>query len=247
MSALNAKSPHQEPEIAAPLRCLVPLLLAGALAVPGSAMAQARSAANEVFDNPFLAIGVNPASGIVTGYLSALYTAPGRTEVCKFVFHGHMTPAGTAKLAIQDAVSDNDNWPPSAGRAFTLLTSAKGKLRIDLPAALAPGECEWIIGMLAGPNVAPVKDAYVVTVDTGPPGDWIAVATIAVKRAFFHDAPDANRVRKAYLVAGDVAYVLEERPGWYRVRYTHAKRESTGWIRRADTFQWRQDLIRSHN
>jgi len=169
------------------------------------------------------------------------------SNVCKFVLRGVMTPAGTARLALQDAVVDNDNGSPSAGGEFALLTAAKGKLRIDLPAALAPGECEWIIGMLAGPNVAPVKDAYVMTVNTGPAGDSIAVAMIAAKRAFYHDAPDARSVRKAYLVAGDVAYVLAERPGWYRVRYTHAKRESTGWIRRADTFEWRQDLIRSHN
>lgn len=239
MPVPNVKSTHLRP-----LCGLLSLLLASALAAPGLASAQARSVANALFDNPFVAIGVNPASGVVTGYLSALYTAPGRTEVCKFVFHGHMTPAGTARLAIQDAVVDNDNGPPGAGGEVALLTAAKGKLRIDLPAALAPGECEWIIGMLAGPNVAPVKNAYVVTVDTGPAGDWIAVTMIAAKRAFFHDAPDARSVRKAYLVAGDVAYVLEERPGWYRVRYTHVKRESTGWIRRADTFQWRQDLIR---
>ena len=51
-------------------------------------MAQARSAANEVFNNPFVAVGINPATGVVTGYVSALYTAPGRTEVCKFVFGG---------------------------------------------------------------------------------------------------------------------------------------------------------------
>lgn len=36
--------------------------------------------------NPFVAVGVNPATHVVTGYVAALLTAPGKTEACKFVF-----------------------------------------------------------------------------------------------------------------------------------------------------------------
>lgn len=45
-----------------------------------------QSAKSDMWDNPFLAYGYNPNSKVVTGYLAALRTAPGRTDVCKLVF-----------------------------------------------------------------------------------------------------------------------------------------------------------------
>lgn len=188
-----------------------------------------------------MAVGFNPATGIVTGYLSALYSAPGRADACKFVFRGALTASGTARLSIKDVVPENENGPASTMEGeFALLTTAKGKLRIDLPVSLAPGDCDWIIGMMEGPRVSTNGRTFVVTADTGPASDWVAVATIAAKRAFFHDAPDIRSIRKSFLVAGDVTDVTEEKPGWYRVRFTHAEKQTTGWIKISDTFQFQQ-------
>lgn len=68
--------------------------------------------------------------------------------------------------------------------------------------------------------------------------DWIGIAAIRSKRALFYGGPDTAAVRKSFLVAGDVVYITEEKPGWYRVRFTHAIRETTGWIKASDTVQF---------
>ncbi|MBA4155672.1 MAG: hypothetical protein C0512_15160 [Flavobacterium sp.] len=36
-----------------------------------------QSSQNEIFDNPFVVIGLNPNTKILTGYVAALRTAPG--------------------------------------------------------------------------------------------------------------------------------------------------------------------------
>lgn len=84
-------------------------LIAAIVAAPCQAAPDIHSAKNEFADNPFMAIGVNPRTNVVTGYFSALLTAPGKTDACKFVFHGSSTPEGKVRLAIKDAVAGNQD------------------------------------------------------------------------------------------------------------------------------------------
>lgn len=214
------------------------MVLAAAFASSCVAAPAIRSAGNAFSDNPFIAVGVNPATHVVTGYLSALLTAPGRTDACKFVFRGLVTPEGQARVSIRDAApaSPGDRGRPAAAAA--VLTAAGGTLRIDLPKPLAPGDCGWVLESVGEPHIAATATGFRITADGTANTDWIGVVAIRSRRAFFHEAPDAATVRKAFLVAGDVAYVMEEKTGWYRVRFTHAARETAGWIKAEDTVQF---------
>lgn len=51
-----------------------------------------QSAQNEIFGNPFIVTGFNPQTNMLTGYVSALRTSPGRTDECKFVFAATSPP-----------------------------------------------------------------------------------------------------------------------------------------------------------
>lgn len=213
-------------------------LLATTLMTSCFAAADIRSTANDFSDNPFIAIGVNPVTRVVTGYVSALRIVPGRTDVCKFVLRGALTASGKVLLSVKDAVLENQNEGALDGKEFAILTARQDTIQIDLLNALAPGDCDWILGWAGGPNISANSKGYSLSVDARSKADWIGVVVIRNKRAFFHNAPDSATVRKAFLVSGDVAYVIAEKTGWYHVRYTHALKETVGWIKVSDTIQF---------
>lgn len=46
------------------------------------------SGKNDVFENPFVAIGFNKANNVLTGSISIARTAPGETDECRILFSG---------------------------------------------------------------------------------------------------------------------------------------------------------------
>ena len=145
---------------------------------------------------------------------------------------------GKVFLSVKDALQPSQDNLRLQGKVFATLTAANDVIRIDLPDALLPADCDWVLDWVAGPHISTKPGAYVISFDARPKADWIGVVAIRSKRAFFHDVPDIAAVRKAFLVAGDVAYVTEELPGWYRVRFTHALKNTVGWIKVSDTIQF---------
>lgn len=215
------------------------MVMATALALPWTAASDVRSAKNDYFiDNPFIAIGVNPTTHVLTGYFSVVRIAPGRTDECKFVFRGAIVLDRKVRLSIKDAVLDNQNDVQQHPTEFATLTATNDAVHIDLPKSLAPGDCDWLLGWVGGPEILESEGGFDLAVHATPTQEWIGVAAIRSKRAFFHATPDEGTVRKAFVVAGNVVYVLEEKPGWFRVKFTHAARETTGWIKVADTVQF---------
>lgn len=220
------------------IKCLYGYLIAATVVVSSAAAINMHSGRNEFADNPFIAVGVNPTTNVVTGYFSSLLTAPGNTHACRFVFRGSLTPDSVVRLAIKDALPGNEGGVAQGGKDVALLTARKNAIKVDLPRLLAPGDCDWVLESMGGPYIETTARGYSLSVDTGPDSDWIGVAAIRSKRAYFHSAADAATVRKAFLVAGDVVYVMEEKAGWYRVRFTHALKETAGWIKISDTIQF---------
>lgn len=196
------------------------------------------SAKNDFTENPFVAVGVNPGTHTVTGYFSAHLTRPGKTDACKFAFRGVPDPDGRVRLTIRDAVPGTLSEPEKAGKDVAMLSAAEGTINIALPQSLAPGDCDWILQSVGSPTISTGKQGFMLSMPTETQSDYIGVATIRRKRASFHSAPSAATARKAFLVAGDMAYVTEEKPGWYRVRFTHALKETVGWIKASDTVQF---------
>lgn len=205
-----------------------------ALMAPCLAGESPRSGQSDYFANPYIAFGVDPRTQQVTGYVSAHRTGPGRTDSCEFMFRGRLSSDGKARLAIIDPLKEDPGSQGTAGIEAALLSVSNKTVKMHVPKSLAPGDCDWILEFLEGPNVTTTARALSISADIERSGAWIALARIRSKRAFFHRMPDTRTVRKAYVVAGDLVYVMEEKPGWYHVRYGDAAKASAGWVRASD-------------
>lgn len=67
--------------------------------------------------------------------------------------------------------------------------------------------------------------------------DWKSISVVSSKRAYFHSDTQPESKKKSFLVAGDSIYIYDEKPGWYFVKFRAGKKETTGWIKKADTIQ----------
>ncbi|TFV95237.1 hypothetical protein E4K72_18005 [Oxalobacteraceae bacterium OM1] len=64
--------------------------------------------------------------------------------------------------------------------------------------------------------------------------NWHAVSIVVKQRTYFHDAPDAKRRRKSYLVYGDCVGILEIRGEWKKVEFLSGNRAVIGWVNGPD-------------
>ena len=65
--------------------------------------------------------------------------------------------------------------------------------------------------------------------------DWKAISAVTSKRAYFHSDTQVENRENSFLVAGDPVYIYDEKPEWYFVKFQARKKETTGWIKMADT------------
>lgn len=190
------------------------------------------SGRSERSDNPFLAYGYNPKTQVITGYLAAFRTAPGRTDACKLVFKGHPNRLMVKYL--------EENWvygDQNQSDANVSITTKNNESFIKIPKIYLGGDCDWILPFKVGPRVVDTPDEVAVTMKVSNVGDWIGVYAISAKQAKVHSRPNSASVRKAYLVEGNVIYVYDEQPDWYFVQYDNGEKKTVGWIRKADTVQ----------
>lgn len=190
------------------------------------------SARTDIWEDPFLAYGYNPKTKVITGYLEAFRTAPGRTDACKLVFRGNAD-----RLTVKYR---ERTWVPGSDSKFGSGVSIKrerGELFLKFSKESLGGDCDWIIPFNVGQRVIDTADEVSVTMTAPRVGNWIGVFAISAKLAKFHSRPDSASVRNAHLVEGDVIYVYEERPDWYFVQFEEGKRKTVGWIKKSDTVQ----------
>lgn len=188
------------------------------------------SAKSDFPDNPFLAYGYNPKTKTVSGYLAAFRIAPGRTDECKLVFKGN---AGrlSVKYLEETWVAENER---DSGVSIRM---EKNEPYLRFYKDSMGGDCDWILPFKVGKRVHATADEVFVSVKVPVSGDWIGVYVINSKRAQFHSEPNSASLNKVYLVEGNVAYVYDEQPDWYFVRYNNGKGTTSGWIRKDDTVQ----------
>ena len=93
------------------------------------------SGKNEVFDNPFVAVGFNPKNKLLTGYVRGLRTAPGRTDSCEFIFEGTIENNGASKITISEvdhvATSGLKLVTANVGRANFFSINGQKKVSFD--------------------------------------------------------------------------------------------------------------------
>ena len=197
-----------------------------------------QSSQNEIFDNPFIVTGFNPQTNMLTGYVSALRTSPGRTDECKFVFSGRSERKNSLPVSIKNAVNTSVNGNAELTEITKGRVASDGKQKkIIIHHAALPGDCDWILSFIGGEKVIQNGEGFSILIDGGIIGDWLAVYVIRSKRAYFHQSPKESSSGKSFLIAGDLIYVYDEKKDWYYVKFKGRKKTS-GWIKKSDTVQF---------
>ena len=193
------------------------------------------SGRTEIWDNPFIAFGYNPATKITTGYLAALRTAPGRTDECKLIFSGGKNGKDEFFAAF---IGEHPSTDPSNKRDNRIfLISEKNSSYLKFSRKNLGGDCDWILPFVVETDLSENRDQVLVELNVANAGAWISVYVIGAQKARFYSRPDSSSARKAYLVKGDIIYVYDERPDWYYIKYDEGKTKTEGWIRKSDTLQ----------
>jgi hypothetical protein len=206
---------------------------------PAHATNIAQSTKNEIFNNPFIVTGFNQGTHILTGYMSALRTAPGRTDECRVVFSGKIEVNNSVVVLVKNAVK------AEGGGSIESSVATKGKLESDskrkklvIDKKSLPGDCDWILPFADESKIISEGNLFNILIDDSVAGDWRAVHVIRSKRAYFYKTPEKSNIGKAFVIAGDLIYVYDENKDWYYVKFKNRKKEIVGWIKKSDTIQF---------
>jgi hypothetical protein len=165
-----------------------------------------------------LAIAVSPA-GDITGYFRE-EMGEGVTRTCSFMLAGKI---GKDRATI-------NSWAPGkeASSKFPGAVKFQGQeLVLTLPKGREHPGC----GSVLMPEIATG-----LSFEKTSSAAWISLRQISATRAYFHAAADPSKKQRAFVVAGDMVGVLQEKAGWLRVEYPlgSSPRRQT-WIRTSDT------------
>lgn len=194
-----------------------------------------KSGRTEIFANPFIAIGFNPQTRALTGYVQALRTEPGRTDACQFLFSGKVDKPELVSVVIKE-IPGSAAGPVTSVYRGSITSSAKQQNLLIDPKQL-PGDCEWILPTIGEPKVLEIGKNISLPIDKSETGAWIGVSVIEAKRAYFHKEPITASKGKAFLVTGDVVYIVEDKSDWLYVKYRGRKKQTAGWIRKTAAVQ----------
>lgn len=194
------------------------------------------SGENNLFDNPFVAYGVNPITKLVTGYLVALRTSPGRTDECRFVFAGNLQQP--EKFSVK-YLSEADGYTGAGSTSLAVVKNKDGDLNMMIKKNQLGGGCEWILPFIGEPRITEKPDEVAISFGGLTRGAWIGVFAIRSERARIHRSADEASDRQAYLIQGDFIHVYAEQQDWYYVKYERRKKTTVGWIKKSDTVQIR--------
>lgn len=216
-------------------RFLLVAMLTNFFAAPLSAADLNYSGRSDIWENPFLSFGYNPKTNLVTGYLIALRTAPGRTDECNVVFAGRSGTNDSFSVKYKEEGGLYARHDHSVASIST--ESRKNIFQFKISKKALAGDCDWIFPFAAGSRMLANGEEITLRMKVPNAGNWVGVYVIKAKRSRFHSQPDNTAVQKTFVVAGDVVYVYEERPDWYFVRYEDGINKTMGWIKKSDTVQ----------
>lgn len=176
------------------------------------------SGKTDILENPFIAIGFDKASNVLTGSISAIRTAPGETNECRILFSSHEKSPKLVRVRYVEVSAASGIMRASAlDQATVIPGQAGGKLAFDKKNL--EGGCDRVLNFIGPPSIAQQGNTIVIAVPPREVGDWIGVQTIRSKRANFYKTANGADLDKAFLVAGETIYVYREQPGWYCVKF----------------------------
>lgn len=184
--------------------------------------------------NPLVVMGFNPVTQILTGYVSAVRIAPGRTDECRFVFFGNLRESKNVKMVYIDR---DDGGVRVVGRSQVALLDqdhSQTALRIQKP--IDHEDCDWILPFIGEPHIKESARDVSISLGEWTRGAWIGVHAIKSERAYFYQSPASASSRKSFLVTGDVVYVYKTVPDWCYVKFKQRGKTTEGWLRKSDLY-----------
>ena len=192
------------------------------LAAMASAVAPSVAAppaiASGAYDNALL-LGVDPATGAVSGYFD-MSRGEQPSFSCIFYLKGRL--AGRS-AAVDTYFPDDPKGDLIRG---SLSAQAAGKVRLALPTEHGGCANVWAFADKTQPADFELQ---------GVARPWIAVRVVKAAKAYFSPSPDAPH-GKAYLVKGDGVGVRAARPGWVQAEFVGETRTSSGWLPETDLY-----------
>lgn len=197
-------------------RLLLAAVMAGLAA--GTANAAPPTIASGAYDNTLL-IGVDPATGAVSGYFDMTQGAGPPVISCSFYLKGHITG--------QRAAVDTFYPQDSKGDLIrgTLSAQGPGKVRLALPSEHGGCGNVWQFADASQPADFALQNAR----------PWTSVRVVRAAKAYFSPTPGAAHGR-AYLVNGDGVGVRAVQSGWVQADFVGGTRTSSGWLRAGDLY-----------
>jgi hypothetical protein len=195
------------------------------------------SGKNADFDHPSVITGFNKKTGIVTGTISFVRTAPGQTDECRILFASDASRRNTLNIRFFDVGMEQvEERYSSASKAA--ITPGPNGAQISIAKNSLVRDCDWVLAYIGEPAVREQGKALLIAVPARAPGDWNGVYVIKTARAYFHKTPDIAQRQNAFLVSGDTIYVHDEKPGWYLASFQGRSKQTRGWIKQSDTVQF---------
>jgi hypothetical protein len=145
--------------------------------------------------------------------LTGLYDRAAAPGHCRFHLYGR--PQARGWRVLLDAAGSND-------RLLGRMEVEGETLRLLL--ARAPRGCEAIYQTLTARPEFSLSQAR----------DWQSIRRVSADRAHFHQQPDRQSRRGAYVVRDDAVALLQGRAGYVDAVYLAAGRESRGWLAEPD-------------
>jgi hypothetical protein len=194
------------------------MLVAAMAGLAAGTAGAAPTIASGAYENTLL-IGVDPATGAVSGYFD-MTQGPGPPVIsCAFYLRGRL--AGRS-AAIDTFFPDDPKGDLIRG---TLSAQGSGKVRVSLPSEHGGCGNVWQFADPAQPADFALQTAK----------PWISVRVVRAAKAYFSPTPGAAHGR-AYLVSGDGLGVRAVQAGWVQADFVGGTRTSSGWLRDGDLY-----------
>jgi hypothetical protein len=145
------------------------------------------------------------------------------TQICTFYFHGHYNK-GDSSVAIQWGWPDEEKQ--LAGRLN--INDQSEKLKIGIILSRTP-DCYALYNFRT--------DWHDRKLDTIK--NWIQIRIVKADKAKLYESSDSTKMKRAYLVKGNVVKVLEKSGDWYSIEYNppNSSKSYFGWLKEGDLYK----------
>lgn len=190
-------------------------------------------------ENGTLIVGINVTTKVLSGYYESSDRSRTINAECRFYFEGKFESKSIVPIRITGVHPGLIREKSEIIEGKAVIQSNSKYYNIVIYPDRIPPSCDWLYSGL--PSYVPPPNFKLINGLSNSfqkNGSWQAVNVIRSKRAYFYRQPTETSKEKKFLVAGDLIYIYEENPDWYYAKYQGERKDTSGWIKRADTVQF---------